>query len=527
MRARASAAMSLNKPSSAPKVRARARLLRAAPPAPPLQTRPSNPPPALPRQRVTATLYLTAALGAIQSMQFGLGVGVPNAPQSVVAADVGVDKAGVAWSIGVIATFCIAGFLASTVAGGLADWLGRKRFIVLLNLPFLVAGALFVAAGLLKGGAGYALLVVGRVLVGAGAGAAGVVTPMYLGEVATPDTRGAFGALHQFAIVVLILAVQLAGLAMSTSALWGYLFGTCGALAALGLLTAPWIIESPRWLAGKGRVDEARKALMALRGCEPDEADDEMAEWARDAPAVARAPLTMGAVLAAPALRRALTVACVLQMTQQFSGINAVFYYSTQFFEDAGIDGKLGTVLAGAVNVVATGAAIPLIEYFGRKPLILAGEGGMLASVAVIVAALVAKTAQASLAPVLGPVAIVGVLFFVTFFEVGLGAIPWSIGAELFPEDSRGSAMAIAAAFNWGANTVVGIVFPLMQTALGNYSFLPFAAWLGVALVYTVARVPETKGKSPAELQRELNAGLEVGAGGDEAAEGLLGSGAL
>ena len=107
----------------------------------------------------------------------------------------------------------------------------------------------------------------------------------------------------------------------------------------------------------------------------------------------------------------------------------------------------------------------------------------------------------------LGPIAIVGVLSFVTFFEVGLGAIPWSIGAELFPEDSRGSAMALAATANWFANTLVGVIFPFMQSTLGNLSFVPFAAWLGGALLFTLLRVPETKGKTPQQLIKELNSG--------------------
>ena len=184
-----------------------------------------------------------------------------------------------------------------------------------------------------------------------------------------------------------------------------------------------------------------------------------------------------------------------------------VFYYSTQFFDDAGIDGKVGTILAGAVNVVATALSIPLIEKLGRRPLILVGEGGMLLSAVVLTAALVAKSASPSLSSTLGPVAIAAVLIFVAFFEIGLGAIPWSIGAELFPENSRGSAMALASVANWSAATLVGFIFPFMQSALGNYSFVPFAVWLAAAMVFTLARVPETKGKSPQELVRELNRG--------------------
>jgi MFS family permease len=182
-----------------------------------------------------------------------------------------------------------------------------------------------------------------------------------------------------------------------------------------------------------------------------------------------------------------------------------VFYYSTSFFNDAGMNGQIGTVLTGLINVISTGISIPLIEKFGRRPLILLAESGMLVSIAVLTGALLGKSADAALASYLGPVAIIGVLFFVTFFEFGLGAIPWSIAAEIFPGESRGAAMAIAATFNWFANTLVAVLFPIIAKTLGNLSFLPFAAWLTFGLIFTIAYVPETRGKEPAQLIREIN----------------------
>jgi len=182
-------------------------------------------------------------------------------------------------------------------------------------------------------------------------------------------------------------------------------------------------------------------------------------------------------------------------------------------------------VLAGAINVLSTGASIPLIERFGRRPLILAAELGMLLSIAVLTGALLGKSADASLAGALGPVVIVGVLAFVTFFEVGLGAIPWSIGGEIFPGESKGAAMALAATANWYANTAVGVLFPTIAKGLGkNLSFLPFAAWLAVALAFTLRFVPETKGKTPAQLMAEINGGAAAADAeeGEEAYASLL-----
>jgi hypothetical protein len=225
------------------------------------------------------------------------------------------------------------------------------------------------------------------------------------------------------------------------------------------------------------------------------------AEAGAAAAAAAAAP-SVWALARSRAYAAPLAVCVGLQLTQQFSGINAVFFYSTSFFRDAGVSNPtVGTVAAGAVNVLATAAAIPLIEYAGRKPLLLAGAGGMLAAAAGLTGALVAKAALPPAAtPALGYTAVGAVMAFIVFFELGLGAIPWSIGAELFPEAPRATAMGAAAAANWVANTLVGLLFPTLQAALGNYSFVPFCAWLAVATGLILAYVPETKGRTPAEL---------------------------
>lgn len=473
--------------------------------------------PAGAERKVTGALLMHAALGSIQAAQYGWAAGVMNQPQTVVSADLGIDANGAAWSVGVVASFCIAGFAGSSVAGQLADKWGRMRLIQLLNVLFVLGGAACFGAWAIKGSAGYALLVIARALVGVGAGAGSVVTPMYLGEIAPAHAKGALGAVNQFQIVMLILIAEGVGVGMSTSGLWGYMLAIQGALGVFGALTTAWLAESPRWLVAHGKRDAARKALVRLRGYDEADADDEIAEVEEESgsaadledggAAGAKASLTLSQLLADPQLRAALLVAVVLQLSQQFSGINAVFYYSNKFFADAGINGTLGTVLAGAVNVVATAISIPLIERAGRKPLILLAMGGMLTSAVGLTVALLVKSAHADLASTLGPIAIVMVLLFVSFFEFGLGAIPWSIGGELFPEDGRATAMGVAAAANWTANTAVGIAFPFIQSALGNFSFVPFAVWLGGAFVFTLWKVPETKGRTPQELLRQLSGG--------------------
>ena len=171
------------------------------------------------------------------------------------------------------------------------------------------------------------------------------------------------------------------------------------------------------------------------------------------------------------------------------------------------------------MNLLSTALAIALIERMGRKPLVLTGIGGMGLSTAGLIVALQVKAGHPELATTLGYVAIVFVLLFVGFFEIGLGAIPWSIGGELFPVESRGAAMGLAAAVNWVATTLVGVVFPILQKSLPNgLSFLPFGVTLALGFAFALAYVPETKGKSPAQIVAEMNGGYG-GVPGEEAGE--------
>jgi SP family facilitated glucose transporter-like MFS transporter 3 len=183
-------------------------------------------------------------------------------------------------------------------------------------------------------------------------------------------------------------------------------------------------------------------------------------------------------------------------MAQQLCGINAVFYYSTDFFE--GIIGNplVGTTLVGAVNVIATYAAMLLMDSWGRRTLILISSGGMFLSCGIIVLALLGILNNLY--------ALFAVNLYVTFFELGLGPIPFLLVAEMFDAKYVATAMSACIQLNWACNFIIGLVFPFMNQYLGPYSFTPFALILLITFVATYIYLPETRGTTPEELQEMI-----------------------
>jgi sugar porter (SP) family MFS transporter len=344
--------------------------------------------------KVTSTLLTSACIAVLGAFQFGYQIGVLNEPQVTIEGDLNIDHNSFKWSA-LVAAFTLAGLLGAQFSGGLIDSWGRKAFMRYNSIIFIAGGGLEMVAGLVRSSpnAGYGLLIFARIVMGVGCGAATVVVPLYLGEVAHTAVKGAFGALNQFTVTIAILVAQAIGLGMSTSALWGWMLFVSCAAGILGLVASPLMVESPRWLVSKGRPADAMKVLTLLRGVGEEAAQEEIQEIESSVVAGKQsAAPTFWSVLSCREFRKPIIVIIALQVAQQLSGINAVFFYSTTFFDDAGIaNANYGTLATGAVNVIATGIAVAIIDKFGRKKLLLTGSVGMLAAAAALTATLVAK----------------------------------------------------------------------------------------------------------------------------------------
>ncbi len=428
----------------------------------------------------------------VSSFLVGYNTSVMNAPSKVVFP----DHSTIAWSLAV-AAFAIGGPGGAIAGGIMANKRGRRGAMLINMWIFLIGGTMMTVAPNVY------WLIPARFISGFASGLASVLVPVYLGEMAPPTLRGTLGTLTQFAMVIGILVSDLLAFPLATETRWRWLFAATPMLAVVQLTLSPFLLESPRWLLGRDeRSVEARVVIKKTRGFRTDELVEEEVQNFLFASSKHKTQFSsahssgaMLELLRAKDIRVLVVSAVVLQMAQQLCGINAVFYYSTSFFEGMISDPLMGTTLVGAVNVIATYIALLLMDTTGRRDLIIWSAGGMLLSTCLITICLLGYISNSS-------IAILAVMLYVSFFEIGLGPIPWLIVAEMFDAKYVATAMSLSCIVNWVCNFLVGLLFPYMQEYLGAWSFAPFAVVLLSTVVFAYAYLPETHGRTVAEIHR-------------------------
>uniref|UniRef100_A0A3Q1K127 Major facilitator superfamily (MFS) profile domain-containing protein n=1 Tax=Anabas testudineus TaxID=64144 RepID=A0A3Q1K127_ANATE len=459
-------------------------------------------------------LLFSLATAVIGSLQFGYNTGVINAPEEKLRSffnNTWVERYGVpidpgvctiVWSIAV-AIFSVGGMVGSFSVGVMANRFGRRRSMFLVNSLALIGGLLMGFSTICSS---YEMVIAGRLVIGLFCGLFTGLTPMYVGEVSPTPLRGAFGTLHQLGVVVGILIAQIFGLEslLGSDKLWPLLLALTVVPAILQCILLPFCPESPRFLLINLKQEEqARKALVRLRGSEDVSKDlQEMKE--ESAKMAMEKKVTILELFRSPLYRQPLVIAVMLQLSQQLSGINAVFYYSTGIFNSAGVEQPIyATIGAGVVNTIFTVVSLFLVEKAGRRTLHLLGLGGMAVSALLMTISLLMQKDIAAMSYV----AIIAVMLFVAMFELGPGPIPWFIVAELFSQGPRPAAMAVAGCCNWTANFLVGMSFPKLVELCGPWVFLIFTAFLIIFFIFTFIKVPETKGKTFDEIARSFGSG--------------------
>jgi MFS transporter, SP family, solute carrier family 2 (facilitated glucose transporter), member 3 len=442
-------------------------------------------------QVVTTPLVFAIIVASTCQFLVGYNTGVMNAPEKVIFP----GHSTTAWAMAV-AAFAIGGPFGAALGGKMADQRGRRGAMLIDIWIFLLGGLVqTIAQDMLT-------IIVARLIIGFASGYSSVLVPIYLGEMAPPTLRGTLGTLTQFCLVIGILIANLMAFPFSTDDGWRVLFAVTLIVAILQLLMSPFLLESPRWLLNRDPDSlRARYIIKRLRGLRNEqEVEQEVGNFIIGESVQHQDEGSQVAVLKelwSHRKRRMLLISSLaLQMGQQLSGINAVFYYSTLFFEGVISNPLVGTTIIGVVNVAATYVALLLMDSCGRKSLILWSSGGMFLSCIVVVLSL-----QGFFNNIL---ALVAVNTYVCFFEIGLGPIPWLIVAEMFEGKYVAIAMSLCSQLNWACNFIVGMVFPYMNLYLGPFSFVPFAMILGFVFFYALFILPETQGKTPDELIAEM-----------------------
>lgn len=397
------------------------------------------------------------------------------------------------WATSNILLGCAVG---AAVAGPLADFLSRRR-VLLLSAVFFAVSAVGTAVP-----ANLTQFVLARILGGLAVGAAAIVSPLYIAEIAPAHLRGRLVALQQIAIISGMVVVSIVNWlialqgdhAWNVTTGWRWMFGSETLPAVLFLLCLFFVPESPRWLIKQGLLNKALEVLTRLAG--PARAAWEAEDIRR---AVAEETGRLGD-LWQPGYRRLLVIGLILAILQQVTGINAIVYYTPSIFRTSGstdIWSLFWTIVTQTVNLSFTLVAIAVVDRLGRRPLLLITSAAMGASLILLGWAFHARLPNS--------LVVLFVQFYMASFAVGMGPVVWVVLAEMFPTRTRGLAMGIATVALWLADFLITQTAPMMYAAWGPASaFWSYAVMCAICLVFVLLFVPETKGKTLEEIERSF-----------------------
>ncbi|KAM4652856.1 solute carrier family 2, facilitated glucose transporter member 5-like [Discoglossus pictus] len=462
--------------------------------------------------RLTLVLVLVTLVSTFgSSFQYGYNVASVNSPAPFMKTFYNTttyDRSGsfisesflsVLWSL-TVSLYPLGGFFGSLMVGPLVSKIGRKGTLLLNNIFSIVPAILMGTSVLSKS---FEVIIASRLVIGICAGLSSNVVPMYVGEMSPKNLRGGIGIMPQFMITVGILMAQIFGIRfiLGNTEGWPILLALTGIPAVLELIFLPFFPESPRYtLLNKAQEEKARKALQRLRAC--DNVDDEIKEmYQEDQSEKAEGRLSVRNLCSFRPLRWQLISIIVMNMGQQLSGINAVYYYADTIYKSAGVKEETiqyVTVGTGAVNVLMTLLAVFIVDAWGRRILLLVGFGTCCLSCVVLTIALVYQT-TISWMPYLS---IACVIIYVIGHAIGPSPIPYVITTEMFRQASRPAAFMVAGSVHWLSNFTVGLIFEFLLAGLGPYCFILFAAICLATFIFIFIVVPETKGKTFLEISQ-------------------------
>lgn len=428
-------------------------------------------------------LALSASLGGLL---LGFDIAIITGAGPFLTEQFHLSDLSLGWAFSSLLFGCV---LGSVTAGRLTDFKGRRKILLVVAVLFALTS---LATGLAPN---FSLFVVARFIGGWAVGGASIVSPLYVAEVSPPSLRGRMGALYQMSIVVGILASYAInyGLRNAGAAKWRWMFITGVLPAIFFLVSLLWVPETPRYLFLAGKDHEAFAILERIAG--PDTASAEATEIRASISRERKARHSIWR----PGLRRALLVGFCLAILVHVSGINTIIDYAPAILKSAGwkMDAALfSTFVIGITNCMFTFVSFFIIDRYGRKPLYITGSLGMTLALVLLIAAVVTGHFQSG-------IVLLYILIYLAFFASCIGPVFWTLVAEIFPNDLRGTAMTVPVLTQWIANAAVVLFFPLAFNQIGKVTTFAFLAVMSlVQALFTWLFVPETKNKALEEIEQ-------------------------
>ncbi|HVI99377.1 MAG TPA: sugar porter family MFS transporter [Sphingomonas sp.] len=455
-------------------------------------------------------IALIVAVATIGGFMFGYDSGVINGTQDGLRQAFQLDDVGLGISVAALLPGCAVGAFA---AGRLADAMGRRAVMMLSALVFILSA-------LLAGGApSDVIFIFARFFAGLAVGAASVLAPVYISEVTPASIRGRLSSVQQVMIIAGLTGAFLVNYWLAHNAghsteifwlgypAWRWMFWAQVIPAGLYLVLLLLIPDSPRYLVMKGREAEAEGVLSRILG--PGAGARKVGEIRASLAADHHRPrLADLRDKATGKVRKIVWAGIGLAVFQQLVGINIVFYYGSVLWQSVGFsenDALLINILSGSLSILACLFTIFTIDRIGRKPLLLVGSAGMAVTLAIVAfcfstGALVDGTLQ--LSDQYGLIALIAANAYVIFFNASWGPVMWVMLGEMFPNQIRGSGLAVSGFAQWVANFGISVSFPWMAANIGlpvTYGFYAAAAF--ISFFFVRAMVHETRGRELEEME--------------------------
>ena len=449
--------------------------------------------------KASSLVIRSAIVAAVGGLIFGFDTAVISGANAALKVQFNLDDGGLGATVAIATVGTIVGAL---IGGRSADYFGRRKLLFFIGILY-VLGALGTALA-----PSHLVLMIFRFVGGIGVGLSSVCAPIYTAEIAPAKVRGRLVGLVQFNIVLGILVAYLsnyivAQIVHDPQIAWRWMLGVMVVPSVLFLVFLIAVPETPRWLMAKGHEEKA--IAISRRLCNTVEESDEQIQEIRDQLAAAGSQATLSQFFTRRYFK-VIALAFFIAMFNQLSGINAILYYAPEVMKQAGADDNAALLMSvgvGLMNLVATMAALTVIDRIGRRSLMIVGSIGYLVSMGFLTA--VMFMFQGHFNSTSSTLVLIGLLVFIAAHAFGQGSVIWVFISEIFPTRVRGLGQSLGSLTHWVFAAITTYAFPPIIGAWGGgWAFSIFLVCMFGQLVWVLTKMPETKGIPLEEMEEKL-----------------------